>query len=469
MQLAEKKTVVVGLGVTGIAVAQFLKNRGAAVSVNDLATEADLASRAQQIRAMGIPMELGRHKAETFEQADLIVLSPGVSHTIAPVLQAQERGVPVIGEIELASRFIRQPIVAVTGTNGKTTTTELLGHMLTHSGFKVFVGGNIGNPLIGYADGEQTADVIVAEISSFQLDTIETFRPRIGVLLNITADHLDRYPNFEAYAASKIRLFENQQADDTAVLNGSDALVRSLTDRIRSKKLYYDSLNNNEEGALISEKRITFRFMDSSRPDTQLRIPHSAFRNQLSLDLSNLKLTGRHNLENACAASLAALAAGGRPQAIQDALDQFRGSAHRLEYVDTVGDIDFFNDSKATNVDAVARAVECFSKPVVLIMGGQDKGGNFRELRGVVSRKTKNLIVMGRAADLIRAALEETIPTASATSMADAVEKAYGAGAPGDVVLLSPGCASFDMYANYGRRGDDFKRAVANLKLKISA
>ncbi len=469
MQLTEKKTVVVGLGVTGIAAAQFLKNRGAAVTVNDLATEAGLGSRAQQIRAMGIPMELGRHKAEIFDQADLIVLSPGVSHTIPPVLQAQQRGVPVIGEIELASRFIRQPIVAVTGTNGKTTTTELLGDMLARSGFKVFVGGNIGNPLIGYADGEQWADVIVAEISSFQLDTIESFRPRIAVLLNITADHLDRYPNFEAYAASKIRLFENQQADDTAVLNGSDALVRSLTDRIRSKKLYYDSLNNNEEGALISETRITFRFMDSSGPDTQFRIPHSAFRNQLSLDLSSLKLTGRHNLENACAASLAALAAGASPQAIQGALDQFQGSAHRLEYVDTVGGIDFFNDSKATNVDAVARALECFTKPVILIMGGQDKGGNFKNLQEVVSRKAKSLIVMGRAADLIRAALEDTTPTASAASMTEAVEKAYGAGSPGAVVLLSPGCASFDMYANYGRRGDDFKKAVANLKRKIPA
>jgi UDP-N-acetylmuramoylalanine--D-glutamate ligase len=300
------------------------------------------------------------------------------------------------------------------------------------------------------------------------------------VLLNITADHLDRYPNFEAYAASKIRLFENQQADDTAVLNGSDALVRSLTARIRSKRLYYDSLNQDEEGALCSEKRITLRFRDSSGPGPQFGLapsrrdagpsgPEAAFRNQLSLDLSKLKLMGRHNLENACAAGLAALAAGARPQAIQEALDQFRGSAHRLEYVDTVGDIDFFNDSKATNVDAVARAVQCFTQPVVLIMGGQDKGGDFRQLREVVSRKTKNLIVMGRAADLIRTALEDTIPTAAAASMADAVAKAYGAGSPGDVVLLSPGCASFDMYANYGRRGDDFKRSVANLKRKISA
>jgi len=459
MQLLAKKTVVVGLGVSGIAVAQFLKNRGAAVTVSDLATEADLGSRAQQIRAMGIPMELGRHKAETFGQADLIVLSPGVAHTIAPILQAQQQGVPVIGEIELASRFIHQPIVAVTGTNGKTTTTELLGDMLTRSGFNAFVGGNIGNPLIGYADGDQTADVIVAEISSFQLDTIESFRPRIGVLLNITADHLDRYPNFEAYAAAKIRLFENQQADDTAVLNGSDGLVRTLTAQVRSKKLYYDALNPEEEGAFFDGTRIIFR----------LNTGDAALRNHGFLDLSNLKLTGRHNLENACAASLAALAAGARPQAIQATLDQFQGSAHRLEYVDTIGDIDFFNDSKATNVDAVARAVGCFTKPVILIMGGQDKGLNFRELREVVSRKTKNLIVMGRAADLIRSALEDTTPTASATSMADAVEKAYGDASPGDVVLLSPGCASFDMYANYGRRGDDFKRSVANLKRKISA
>ena len=469
MELIQKNIVVVGLGVTGVAVARFLKNRGAAVIATDMASESDLGSKVQEFQAAGISQELGGHRSETFKKADLIVLSPGVSHTIKPVLQARDQGVPVIGEIELASRYIRQPVVAVTGTNGKTTTTELLGDMLKRSGLNVFVGGNIGRPLIDYADGKQEADVIVAEISSFQLDTIETFKPHVAVLLNITADHLDRYPDFEAYAASKIRLFENQQSDDIAVLNGADPLVRSLTENLKSRKLIYPNPASDEEGAILNHDRITIGSKKLATPDKKFRIPHSAFRIPVSLDLANFKLTGRHNLENACAAGLAALAAGGQPDAIQGTLNHYRGSAHRMEYVATIEDVDFYNDSKATNVDAVMRAVECFRKPVVLIMGGLDKGGNFKELREVVARHVKKLLIMGRAADLIRTALEDAVSTATVISMADAAQQAYQASSPGDVVLLSPGCASFDMYDNYAQRGNDFKESVATLKRKNPA
>ena len=462
MELSQKNIVVVGLGVTGMAVARFLRIRGAAVIVTDMASESDLRSEVRKLQALGIALELGEHRSETFKKADLIVLSPGVSHTIKPICQARDRGIPVMGEIELASRYIQQPVVAVTGTNGKTTTTELLGDMLKCSGLNVFVGGNIGNPLIDYAGGKQDANVIVAEISSFQLDTVETFKPRVGVLLNITADHLDRYPDFETYAASKIRLFENQQVDDIAVLNGSDPLVRSLTKNIKSRKLIYPSPTADEKGAILNNHSITLHtdsFISTA----------SKIRNQCTLDLGGFKLTGRHNLENACAAGLAALAAGGLPDAIQGTLNQYRGSAHRMEYVATIDEIDFYNDSKATNVDAVIRAVECFSKPVVLIMGGLDKGGDFKELRDIVPRHVKQLFVMGQASDLIRTALEDTVSTATVISMADAVKQAYRAGAAGDVVLLSPGCASFDMYDNYGRRGIDFKESVAKLKRKNPA
>ena len=466
MELAQKNVVVVGLGVTGMAVVRFLSNRGAAVTVTDTTSESDLGSRVQEFQALGIELELGGHRSETFEKADLIVLSPGVSHTIKPVRQARERGISVTGEIELASRYIRQPVVAVTGTNGKTTTTEMLGDMLKRSGLNVFVGGNIGNPLIDYADGKQEADVIVAEISSFQLDTIETFKPQIGVLLNITADHLDRYPDFKAYAASKIRLFENQQADDIAVLNSSDSLVRSLTESIKSRKLIYPNPTADEKGAILNNQSITLHADSFIRTSSKIRNPKSEIRNQFALDLGSFKLTGRHNLENACAASLAALAAGGQLDAIQGTLNQYRGSAHRMEYVAPVDDIDFYNDSKATNVDAVIRAVECFNKPVVLIMGGLDKGGNFKELRKVVPRYVKKLLVMGRDRDLIRTALEGAVATTVVTSMTDAAQQAYQAGSAGDVVLLSPGCASFDMYDNYAQRGNDFKDAVARLKRK---
>jgi UDP-N-acetylmuramoylalanine--D-glutamate ligase len=468
MELANKTIIVVGLGETGIAVARFLNKRGATVIVSDQAAEETLGPRVQRIHEMGIAMELGRHRSQTFEKADLVVLSPGVSHTIEPVLRAKAHGVPVIGEIELASRFIKEPIIAITGTNGKTTTTEILGSMLVSSGFNVFVGGNIGNPLIRYLDGEQKADFIVAEISSFQLDTIDAFRPRISVLLNITVDHLDRYPSFDAYAASKIRIFKNQQPSDLAVLNGSNPLVRSLTEPLKSIKLYYGSLNSGELGAVNNGTRIRFRFKESKRQDNKGPLAHLASCDQRFLNVSDFKLIGRHNLENAAAAALAALAAGASPETVQEALNRYQGAAHRLEHIDSLHGVDFFNDSKATNVDAVIRAVESFSKPVVLIMGGLDKGSNFQALREVLPRHAKKLIVMGKAATRIKSALGDTIPTTSAVSMADAVKQAYRVVSPDNVILLSPGCASFDMYDNYVQRGEDFKKTVQNFKLQLS-
>ena len=457
MELAEKNIAVVGLGKTGIALARFLKKRGAAVVATDMAAEKDLGPQVQELRQMGITLELGRQSPEVFQQTDLIVLSPGVPHTIEPVVRAQKSGTPVVGEIELASRFIKEPIVAVTGTNGKTTTTELLGDMLKRSGLDVFVGGNIGKPLIGYVDQGQPADVIVAEISSFQLDTIDRFRPKIAVLLNITSDHLDRYPDFEAYAASKMRLFKNQCPNDIAVVNGSDPLVRSLTTGLKNIQLIYPEPGQNEDGAVINGNQIYFQINNSGplNPNGQ---------NQWSLNLSEIKLRGRHNLENACAAGLAAIAAGARPEAIRETLDRFHGGAHRLEYLDTIQDVAYFNDSKATNVDAVIKAVQSFSQPVVLIMGGLDKGSNFESLREILPRHIKNLIVMGHAAGLIRTALGNLTPTITATSMADAVNQAQKVVSPGDVVLLSPGCASFDMYDSYAQRGEDFRKEVLKLK-----
>ena len=457
MELADKHITVVGLGRTGMALARFLYKRGAKVVVTDNAAEKDLGPQVEELRRMGIPLEAGRHRPETFQEADLIVLSPGVFHTIAPVVQAQESGTIVMGEIELASRFIKEPIVAVTGTNGKTTTTELLGDMLKRSGLKVFVGGNIGNPLIGYVDEGHKADAVVAEISSFQLDTIDRFRAQIAVLLNITIDHLDRYPDFDAYAASKMRLFENQQTDDIAILNSSDPLVHSLTKDLKNKKLMYPQIDDSEDGALINGSRIRFHINDPG----PLNISRQG---QWSLDLSRIHLRGRHNLENACAAGLAAFAAGARPESIQEALNRFQGGAHRLEYLDAINEIEFYNDSKATNVDAVIRAVQCFSKPVVLIMGGLDKGSDFTPLRAIIPRHIKSLIVLGSAAGLIASALEDLAPTTTAASMAEAVKQAHQAASAGEIVLLSPGCASFDMYDNYAQRGDDFRQQVLKLK-----
>ncbi len=321
MEIANKKILVVGLARTGIAAARFLRRRGATVRATDMAAEAALGPGVAELRALDIDLALGGHRAEDFTAADLIVLSPGVPHTLAPLQAARGRGVPVIGEVELAARFIREPIVAVSGTNGKTTVTELLGRMLEASGRRVFVGGNIGRPLIGYVDGGQTADVVVAEISSFQLDTIATFRPAVGVLLNITDDHLDRYTDFAAYARSKMRLFENQTAQDTAVLNGADPVIRAQAAAIRSRRLFYNTAEDSENCAAVSGTALA------------LRLPG---REAVRLDLAPFRLRGPHNVENACAAALAALAAGASPSGIQQALSAFAPLPHRIESVGVV-------------------------------------------------------------------------------------------------------------------------------------
>jgi UDP-N-acetylmuramoylalanine--D-glutamate ligase len=466
MQLKNKKIVVAGLGRTGLATARFLHQKGARVLVADTADETQLGDPVRVLREMGVALELGPHRMASFQDADLIVVSPGVSHTIEPIEKARSLGIPLMGEVELAARFIEEPIVAVTGTNGKTTTTELLGQMLKNSGISVFVGGNIGNPLIEYAGSGPKKQVVVAEISSFQLDTIERFRAQVSVLLNISTDHLDRYPDFEAYADSKMRVFSNQQADDVAVLNGSDPLIRTKTKAIKSQRLFFPAIENDEQGAVLNGKRIILNLTRLKRIQSTIRIPHSAFRIQEYLDIAKIRLLGRHNFENACAASLAALASGATLEGIQKTLDHFKGLAHRLELIATVNGVEYYNDSKATNVDGVIRALDSFSKPVVLLMGGRDKGSDFSVLRDHIRAHAKELIVMGEAAEAIRAALGQLLPTKDAASMQAAVTTAFEDAAPEDVVLFSPGCASFDWYSNYAERGDDFRRAVEEIKKK---
>jgi len=432
MNLKNKKVLVVGLGISGLAAARFLKNRGAVVTVTDMADKESLSDYARKLRVMGIKLELGHHSIKTFESAELIVISPGVPHTIKPVIQALKRGISVIGEIELASRFINEPVIAITGTNGKTTTTRLLGKMLEYSGIKVFIAGNIGNPLIEYVDTKKKAEMLLIEISSFQLDTIDMFRPKIGVLLNIAEDHLDRYPDFAAYAASKGRLFKNQQKSDTAILNDKDSLIRDVTENINSKKIYF-----------------------SEQADAESRLA--------DINFSNEYFAASHNKENAHAAALAALLAGGNLHGIQKALDTFKGDSHRLEYITTINDVMFYDDSKATNIAAVKRALESFNKPVSLIMGGRDKGGDYLTLKGTVEKHVKKLVVIGEAQAKIISALGAIVNVEQASTIKAAVFAAYKAAKTGDIVLLSPGCSSFDMFKNYKERGKMFRAAVRNL------
>ena len=454
MELKGKNIVVVGMARSGMAVAYFLKSRGAGVTITDKASEAVLGELPAQARDLGIRVEVGGHRASTFERAELIVISPGVSHTMPFLEQARGRGTEVIGEVELAARFIRVPIVAVSGTNGKTTTTELLGSMLAASGFKVFVGGNIGTPLIEIAGKETDLDMIVAEISSFQLDTIKTFRPHVAVLLNITPDHLDRYADLAAYASSKRRLFENQESEDFAICHGNDPLVQEQCKGINSRLLnfYVNPFVNGAtvDGALITPGQIA------------VFIPG---RLSGHIDLGRTTLIGPHNRENIAAAGLAALAAGGTLEGVQRALDAFQGLAHRIEWVATIKDIRFVNDSKATNVDAVIRALECFDRPVVLIMGGRNKGYDFKALQDQVQKRVRKLIVIGEASEEILAAVGGAAVEGAekAESMAHAVQLAYANARAGDTVLLSPACASFDMFGSYAERGEKFRQAVKGL------
>jgi len=462
MELNRKNVLVVGLGITGLATARFLHHRGAAVTVTDMAAEEALVSSVLEMHQLGIRTELGGHRWESFESSDLIVLSPGVPHTHDFLIGARQKGIPVIGEIELASRFIRDPIIAITGTNGKTTTTSLLGRMLTQCGKAIFVGGNIGNPLIGYVDRDEKADWVVLEISSFQLDTIESFRPDIGILLNITADHLDRYVNMASYATSKGRIFQNQTIEDIAIFNGADPWVLSETSRIHSRKWVFNGSSNLEEGARIRGNELTLAF--TSCPSRRATSPWSqATLRSVRLDLRESRLYGKHNQENICAAAMAAIAAGGDVQDIQIALNQFKGLSHRIEFVQTLSGVTYVDDSKATNVDAVYRALESFQEPVILIMGGRDKGGDYRILEKEMQNHVKRLILLGEASELIAAALGNFVPTVRVSSMQEAVTNAHQVAASGDVVLLSPACSSFDMFRSYAHRGEVFQCEVNKL------
>jgi len=448
--LANKHTLVVGLGVTGVALARFLKKRGALVTVTDALGEAVLGDRLKAVRAIDVRLELGGHRPESFAGADLIVLSPGVPHTLAPLQAARAAGIPVMGEIELAARFIAEPIVAVTGTNGKTTTTTLLGEMLKKSGVKVFVGGNIGTPLIGYPDADFKADRIVTEISSFQLDTIDTFRPQVAVLLNISADHLDRYADFDAYVRSKSLVFKNQGLADIAILNAGDRRIQAVRKGIKSRQLlfgYRDAAAAAADGAVIGDRNIRLQMG----------------RRRCRLPLEAVRLLGRHNLENTAAAALAALACGGTCEGIVAAANEFEGLPHRLEHVRTRNGVRFFNDSKSTTPDSVLRALDAFTEPIVLIMGGRDKEMDFSALRDPIARKVKCLVLMGEAAGKLRSVLGGQAPTTAAAGMSDAVARAAAAAACGDVVLLSPGCTSFDAYQNYAERGKDFSAQVKGI------
>jgi UDP-N-acetylmuramoylalanine--D-glutamate ligase len=441
-----KNVLVVGLARSGLAAASFLRSRAARVTITDQLTEAELGAAADQARNLGCSLALGGHPEELFTGADLIVVSPGVPLDLPQLVAARERGVPVTGEFELACRSLAVPLVAISGTNGKTTTTTLVGDILKRSGLRVYVGGNIGNPLISLLDAEKMPELAVVEVSSFQLDIMETFHPQLAVLLNITEDHLDRYPSFDAYVASKCRLFANQGENDLAVLPADDPLIMGRC-ATPGRKLLFSRRRSSADAHL----------------DGDLLVCRDARGKTHSYDLTRWQLAGQHNLDNLLASVLAASCAGATPGAIQESINEFHGLPHRLELVHEWRGIRFYNDSKATNVDAVVRSLESFTRPIILIAGGRDKGGSYGPLVCLVRDRVKMLVLMGESRFLMARAIGHLTCTVVVETMIEAVQMAFRAAVPGDAVLLSPACASFDLYQNYAARGDHFRSLVHDL------
>ncbi len=447
IELAEKRVLVVGVARSGVASALFCAQHGARVTATDTEPESKLAEAAAKLRAAGVTLELGAHSPAMFEQQDLIVLSPGVPADLALLATARSKGIPVWSEIELAWRFLRGRLIAITGSNGKTTTTSLIAHILKWAGISTVVGGNIGTPLISLAESTTESTFTVAEVSSFQLETIEAFRPDIALLLNLTPDHLDRHHSLAEYARAKLRIFENQRERDTAILNADDPEVAQ---RVPTKPgVYWFSRQKHvSAGAYLRDAQIIVR--DHGDEEIILR-------------RDEIPLRGDHNVENVLAASIATWLAGAEPAAIAEGIRTFPGVEHRIEFVAEVRGVKFYNDSKATNVDATLKAIAAFDSPLLIILGGRDKGSPYAPLREPLQAHTRAAYLIGEAAEKIAADLDGAVPLVRAETLERAVAQAFEQAKPGDTILLAPACSSFDQFENYEDRGRKFKQLVAEL------
>jgi UDP-N-acetylmuramoylalanine--D-glutamate ligase len=441
-----RRVVVVGAARSGVAAADLLVRRGARVTLTEIRGAFDAAER---LRASGVTLELGGHLEETLTASDLIVTSPGVPLEQPVFDAARARGIEIIGELELAWRWLKGRVIAITGTKGKSTTTTLIGRMLRAGGQDALVGGNIGVPLSAQVE-ESTPDTVhVVETSSFQLETTTTFRPWIAVWLNFADDHLDRHPSVEAYASAKARIFANQTSDDWAVLNADDLRVVERAAGARSRRVMFSLEGAIGDGLVVDGEWIVRR----TTTGLERLIPVAA-----------VELTGRHMLNNVLAAAAVANIADVEPSAMVEALRGFHGLEHVMEPAGTVGGVRFVNDSKATNVEAARRSIESFERGVVAIVGGRFKGGDLRELRAALSARGRAVVAIGEAAPLVRDALGDLLPVIDAHSMREAIEKGHEAAGPDGVVLLAPACASFDWFRDYAERGRVFKEEVARLR-----
>jgi len=449
MEFNNKRVLVVGLGKSGVASALFLKAHGARVTVSDSKPQDQLGKEIPPLLDQGIAVETGGHGERTFRGQDLIVVSPGVPVDAPPLVQAQAQGVPVIGEIELAAQFLQGPIVAITGSNGKTTTTTLAGEIVTAGGFPVVVGGNIGTPAISLADRSNPDTIVVLEVSSFQLETIKTFRPKVAVVLNVTPDHLDRHRTFAAYTDAKARIFENQHRDDFAVLNADDPTCVEMAKRTHAQVFWFSRRKEVAHGAWVRDGNIVFR---DAKGQHEIMLA------------SEIPLKGAHNLENVLAAVSVGMLLGCDPQKIGAAVRNFKAVEHRLEFVATVKGVEYYNDSKATNVDATIKALESFPGNIHLILGGKDKGSDYSVLNNLLRQRVKRVYTIGAAAAKIElqivSAKDGGPEIVNADTLQNAVKSAAYAATFGDIVLLAPACASFDQFRNYEHRGKVFKEAV---------
>jgi len=457
MNVAGKKVLVLGAARSGIACAKFLVARGATVALGDAQPLEKWSAEALALKSKGVGILPGDIPGWLLDNLDLVVISPGVPTKAIPLRYAERAGAEVIGEVELASRYLKGRIVAVTGTNGKTTTTSLIGELLKDAGVPTQVGGNIGTPLISLVESSRDDGWTVVELSSFQLETIKEFHPTVAVVLNVTPNHMDRYESFTDYAAAKHRIFMNQGPGDVAILNADDEIVSSWASGLRAFVVSFSVKQQLAEGLFLRGREIVSR---------------TATRERVLLMSDEMKLRGRHNVENVLAALAAGLACGAAPDSMRQTIKRFEPVEHRLEFVSEIDGVKFYNDSKATSVDATLKALEAFAEEagkIVLILGGRGKKAPYTPLASLVQEKARKLILIGEDAETIANELGEFAPSERASDMKDAVTLSFQAAQPGDIVLLAPACASFDMFESFEHRGKVFKDEVQSLKSKVQS
>jgi len=448
-RIVGKNISILGMARSGLALAKTLKELGANVFVSDLKNENNLKSETKELKRLKIDFETGGHTQKLLQEKDYLVLSPGVPGDIPIVKEAEFLGIPVFSEVEVAYWLCPSEIVAITGSNGKTTTTTLVGEILKKAGKETSVAGNIGVAFSGILNQISSSGIVVLEVSSFQLEKIQEFKPKVSAILNLSPDHLDRYPNLDSYIQTKFRIFENQDNSDFAVLNYDDPILRKKASEIKAPVLFFSTQAELEEGGYLKDKNLIIKLGGKEKRIT---------------DINQIGIKGPHNLSNAACASLIATILGVKGGAVAEVLKEFKGVEHRLEPVAEINGIRFINDSKATNVDSVWYALQSVDKPVILIAGGKDKGGDFSKLADLIKEKVKLLILIGQAREKIKSTLGHLTETVEAQDLAEAVQIANKKAQTGDAVLLSPACASFDMFLNFEERGKTFKQEVAKLK-----